>query len=110
MIKVSVIMPVYNGEKFIERTSGMILNQSLKEIELILVNDGSKDNSAAFTAGQTGRASSHNHAHGPGKPLPHRFLTDPPLPFSPEKRHVSSFHFRTGPHRLTDCTPHDWTG
>lgn len=48
MIKVSVIMPVYNGEKFIERTSGMILNQSLKEIELILVNDGSKDNSAAL--------------------------------------------------------------
>lgn len=44
------------------------------------------------------------------KPLPHRFLTDPPLPFSPEKRHVSSFHFRTGPHRLTDCTPHDRTG
>ena len=48
MIKVSVIMPVYNGEKFIERTSGMILNQSLKEIELILVNDGSKDNYAAL--------------------------------------------------------------
>ena len=44
MVKVSVIVPVYNGEEFIESCIKNILNQTLKEIELILVNDGSKDN------------------------------------------------------------------
>ena len=43
MVKVSVIVPVYNGEKFIESCIKNILNQTLKEIELILVNDGSED-------------------------------------------------------------------
>lgn len=46
MTKISVIMPVYNGEKFIENTVNMILNQSMKDFELILVNDGSLDQSA----------------------------------------------------------------
>ena len=44
MVKVSVIVPVYNGEEFIESCIKNILNQTLKEIELIVVNDGSKDN------------------------------------------------------------------
>lgn len=44
MVKVSVILPVYNGEEFIESCIKNILNQTLKEIELIVVNDGSKDN------------------------------------------------------------------
>ena len=43
MVKVSVIVPVYNGEEFIESCIKNILDQTLKEIELILVNDGSKD-------------------------------------------------------------------
>ena len=46
MMKVSVIMPVYNGEKFLETTVKTILDQSLDDLELILVNDGSKDGSA----------------------------------------------------------------
>lgn len=46
MMKVSVIMPVYNGEKFLETTVKTILGQSLDDFELILVNDGSKDDSA----------------------------------------------------------------
>lgn len=44
MYKVSVIIPVYNGEKYVETCIQSILNQTLKEIEIIIVNDGSKDN------------------------------------------------------------------
>ena len=45
MEKVSVIVPVYNGEKSIERCAGSILNQDYPELELILVDDGSRDRS-----------------------------------------------------------------
>ncbi|MGL5594128.1 MAG: glycosyltransferase family 2 protein, partial [Cetobacterium sp.] len=45
MLKVSVIVPVYNTEKYLKRCLDSIINQSLKEIEIIVVNDGSTDNS-----------------------------------------------------------------
>lgn len=45
MIKVSVIVPVYNGEKYIDRCMKCLLEQTLEEIELILVNDASTDRS-----------------------------------------------------------------
>lgn len=44
-IKISVIIAVYNIEEYIERCLLSIINQSLKEIEIIVVNDGSTDNS-----------------------------------------------------------------
>lgn len=44
-IKVSVIVPVYNVEEYIEECIESIVNQTLKEIEIIIVNDGTKDNS-----------------------------------------------------------------
>lgn len=44
-IKVSVIIPVYNTEKYVKEAVDSILNQTLKEIEVILINDGSTDNS-----------------------------------------------------------------
>lgn len=44
-IKVSVIIPVYNVEKYVEESVLSIMNQSLKEIEIIIINDGSTDNS-----------------------------------------------------------------
>ena len=47
-IKVSVVMPVYNAEKYLAKSIESMLGQSLKEMELILVNDGSKDNSLAI--------------------------------------------------------------
>lgn len=43
--KVSVIMPVYNVEKYIRQAVESVLNQTLREIELICVDDGSTDNS-----------------------------------------------------------------
>lgn len=42
-MKVSVIVPVYNNEKFLSRCIESIQNQTLKEIEIIIVNDGSND-------------------------------------------------------------------
>ncbi len=45
MVKVSIIVPVYNSEKYIEKCLNSLINQTLKEIEIIIVNDGSTDNS-----------------------------------------------------------------
>ncbi|WP_228413712.1 glycosyltransferase family 2 protein [Chryseobacterium sp. CH21] len=47
-IFVTVIIPVYNAEKFLVETIESVLNQSLKEFELILINDGSVDDSASI--------------------------------------------------------------
>ena len=48
MVKVSVILPVYNVAPYLDETFGSLLNQSLKEIEIIAVNDGSTDHSEAI--------------------------------------------------------------
>lgn len=47
-IKVSVVVPVYNMEKYLEECINSILNQKLKEIEVIIVDDGSSDNSGVL--------------------------------------------------------------
>ena len=45
MPKVSVIVPIYNVERFVKRCLDSLVNQSLQEIQIILVNDGSTDES-----------------------------------------------------------------
>lgn len=45
MIKVSVILPVYNVAAYLDETFASLLSQTLQEIEIIAVNDGSMDNS-----------------------------------------------------------------
>ena len=45
MVKVSVIIPVYNVENYLEFCLDSIINQTLEDIEIICVNDGSTDNS-----------------------------------------------------------------
>ena len=44
-VKVSVIVPVYNVEKYLGKCLDSLVNQTLKDIEIIVVNDGSPDNS-----------------------------------------------------------------
>ena len=43
--KISVIIPVYNMEKYLKRCMDSIINQTFRELEIILVDDGSKDSS-----------------------------------------------------------------
>lgn len=45
MVKISIIVPVYNVEKYIDKCLKSLVNQTLKDIEIIVVNDGSPDNS-----------------------------------------------------------------
>lgn len=45
MPKVSLIIPVYNVENYIEKCLDSAINQTLKDMEIIIVNDGSKDSS-----------------------------------------------------------------
>lgn len=45
---VSVIMPTYNGEKYIARAIASILRQSVRDIELVVVDDGSSDHTPAL--------------------------------------------------------------
>lgn len=46
--KVSIIVPIYNVEKYLDRCMQSLLNQTLKEIEIILVDDESPDNCPAM--------------------------------------------------------------
>lgn len=48
---ISVIVPVYNGEKYIKRCLDSILNQSLKDIEVVIVDDGSTDKTKSIVLG-----------------------------------------------------------
>ena len=45
LVSVSIITPVYNVERCIEKTINSVINQSLKDFELLLIDDGSKDKS-----------------------------------------------------------------
>ena len=45
MTKVSLIVPIYNSQKYLEKCIKSLLNQTLKDIQIILINDGSTDNS-----------------------------------------------------------------
>ncbi|MCM1371292.1 MAG: glycosyltransferase [Clostridium sp.] len=45
MVKVSIIVPVYNVEKYLDKCLNSLINQTLRDIEIIIVNDGTKDNS-----------------------------------------------------------------
>ena len=45
MLKVSVIVPVYNVEKYLERCLDSLVSQTLEDIEIICINDGSTDKS-----------------------------------------------------------------
>lgn len=48
MIKISVIVPVYNVEKYLRKCLSSLVNQTLQEIEILVINDGSKDDSQSI--------------------------------------------------------------
>ena len=48
MEKISVIVPVYNSEAYLENCLNSIIQQTYQNLEIILVNDGSTDGSAAI--------------------------------------------------------------
>ena len=48
MPKVSVIMPVYNGSRYITSSVKSVLGQTFDDFELVVINDGSTDNSMAL--------------------------------------------------------------
>lgn len=54
-LKVSVVVPVYNTEKFLRECLDSLLGQTLREIEIICVNDGSTDGSLAIMEGYAKR-------------------------------------------------------
>ena len=45
MKKISIIVPVYNVEKYLKKCLNSLVNQTLEEIEILVINDGSKDGS-----------------------------------------------------------------
>ena len=45
MPKLSIVVPIYNVESFLDRSIKSLINQRLKDIEIILINDGSTDDS-----------------------------------------------------------------
>lgn len=45
MVKVSIIMPVYNASELLEESIESAMKQTLKDIEIVCVDDGSTDNS-----------------------------------------------------------------
>ena len=47
---VSVVMPVYNAEAFLEESIRSVLTQTYRQFELIIVDDGSTDGSAAIVS------------------------------------------------------------
>lgn len=49
--RISVIVPVYNGEKYLKEAIDSILDQSYKPFEIILIDDGSDDKTAEIAAG-----------------------------------------------------------
>ena len=72
MSKVSVIMPVYNAEKYLSEAIESVLNQTYIDFELLLINDRSTDNSKEICRDFCERDSritlleNNSESHGPG--------------------------------------------
>ncbi|MFR2839549.1 MAG: glycosyltransferase family 2 protein [Zhenhengia sp.] len=45
MSKISIIVPIYNAQEYLDKCIDSLISQTMKNIEIILINDGSKDNS-----------------------------------------------------------------
>lgn len=69
-MKISVLLPIYNAEKFLSKSLGEVLNQTLKDIEFICINDGSTDSSLKMIKDYAGKderivvIDKDNHGYG----------------------------------------------
>ena len=70
--KISIIVPVYNAEKYLDRCIKSIYAQTLSNYEIILVNDGSKDDSLALCR-KYAEAPKYNTSHT------HSYFADLPV-------------------------------
>lgn len=50
-IKISIIIPAYNAEKYIKRTLNSLINQTFSNLEIIVINDGSTDKTSDIVKG-----------------------------------------------------------
>ena len=70
-VKISIIIPVYNCEKYLQQCLNSVLNQTMKNIEIICVNDGSTDTSVHIINGYLKQDNRmillHQQNQGPGK-------------------------------------------
>ena len=70
MVKVSIIVPVYNSEKYLNKCLDSLVSQTLKNIEIIIINDGSTDNSLKIIKDYESKFSNiiciNNENHGIG--------------------------------------------
>lgn len=48
MVKVSIVIPVFNAEKSIDKCVQSVLNQNYRDFEVILIDDGSEDSSLSI--------------------------------------------------------------
>lgn len=64
--EVSVVMPVYNAGKFLKAAIDSILNQTYTDLELIIINDGSKDNSEEIIRGYKDARIKYFYQHNQG--------------------------------------------
>ena len=54
--KVSIVVPVYNTEKYLKRCLDSLVQQTLREIEIVIVDDGSKEACALLCDDDPGRS------------------------------------------------------
>ena len=59
-IKVSIIIPVYNVAPYLEACLSSCINQTFQDIEIIVVNDGSRDDSSQIIAAYAAIDTSYN--------------------------------------------------
>ena len=67
MPAVSVVIPVYNSEKYVEKCIQSVMAQTLPDLEIIIINDGSTDESGRILRELT-QKDSRNRSAGTGKP------------------------------------------